>query len=320
MAELFFNLLIAICLGLLVWGMVKPERIYQYPFLMGAIFASFILPQAFALINNPGVVSELALERVLLVSCLCTAMCWIGYKYKINSGLLKKLYIPLDRHKLFRAGIILTIIGYFFRFLLLGTNVEVAENSNWTGPATIFAFFSQVIEIAFAILILAALKKPKPVNIAAAIIAGYPIFEKAFFAGRRQPTFTFLVIIGISFLYARRLLPPKIIIIPLIILSALIIPLLGQLREEFWLTIFSGNLQNLDLQSGFNQVLEGEILELRNAAVLMEAAIRNNQYGYGTGFWDRIIFQYVPGQIVGFEFKNALQFKWTSLLEIITKA
>ena len=312
MPGLFFNLLVAILVGLLIWGITKPERVYQYPFLMGAIFVSFILPQAFALMNNPGVVSKLALERVLLISCLCASMCWVGYKCKINTKLLRQLYIPLNEKKLFRAGIFLTITGHIFRLLLLNTNVQVAENSNWTGPATIFVFFGQVIEIAFVILMLAALKKPKMVNITAAIVAGYPIFESAFFIGRRQKTFTFLVIIGITLLYVRRLVPPKIIVIISIIISALVIPLIGQLREEFWLLIFSGQLQNLDIQSGFNKVIEGDILELRNAAVLIDAATQNNQYGYGTGFWDRIIFQYVPGQIVGFDLKNALQFKWTS--------
>ncbi|KST63323.1 hypothetical protein [Mastigocoleus testarum] len=312
MVELFLYLFLAICLALLLWGLNRSDRIYQYPFLMGAIFVSFLLPQAFALINNPGVVSKLALERVLLMSCLCAAMCWLGYQHKINTRLLKKLYIPLNERRLFKAGIILTIIGYIFRILLLRTNIQVGENSNWTGPATIYIFFAQVVEIAFAIFMLAVVKKPKFANVTAAIIAGYPIFVSAFLEGRRQNTFTFLIIIGISLLYVRRLLPPKLVVMILIIIGIFIIPLVGMLREEFWLAIVSGNLQNINLQSGFAKIIEGEILELRNAAILIEAAVKNNQYGYGTGFWDRIIFQYVPGQIVGLDFKNSLQFNWTS--------
>ncbi|NEO94473.1 MAG: hypothetical protein F6K56_31515 [Moorea sp. SIO3G5] len=312
MAELLFKLLVAICVALLAWGIAKPERIYQYPFLMGSIFASFLLPQAFALINNPGPVSELALERVLIVSCLCAVMCWLGYKYKTNTQLLKKLYISIDENRLFRAGIILTIIGYIFRILLLNTNVEIAENSNWTGPATIFFFFAKVGNISFMIFMLLCFKKPKKVNIIAAIISGYPLFQSIIAAGRRQNTLTFLVIIGISLFFERRLLPPRVLTIILTILTALLIPLLGQLREEFWIAVFSGNLSSIDFQSGFDTVLEGKVLELRNAAILIEAATINNQYGYGTGFWDSLVFQYVPGQIVGYDFKSALQFNWTS--------
>lgn len=312
MAELFFKLLIAICIGLLVWGIAKPERIYQYPFLMGSIFTSFLLPQAFSLVNNPGAVSGIALERVLIVSCLCAAMCWIGYNYKTNTQLLKKLYIPLNEDKLFRAGIILTIIGYIFRILLLNTNVEIAENSNWTGPATIFFFFAQVSNISFMIFMLLCLKRLNKASIIAAIISGYPLFDSIISAGRRQNTLTFLVIIGISLFFERRLLPPRVLTIFLTILTAVLIPIIGQMREDFWLAVFSGNLSGIDFQSSIDKVLEGEILELRNAALLMEAAIRNNQYGHGTGFWDSLVFQYVPGQIVGYDLKSSLQFNWTA--------
>ena len=57
MAETYRNLLVIVCLGLFVWGLIRIERIYQYPFFMGAIFLSFLVPQAFALVNNPAVLA-----------------------------------------------------------------------------------------------------------------------------------------------------------------------------------------------------------------------------------------------------------------------
>ncbi len=74
MAQIYLDILVIICLGLIAWGLVCLERVYQYPFFMGSIFISFLLPQAFALIKNPGQVSQQALERVLLFSCLCAAV------------------------------------------------------------------------------------------------------------------------------------------------------------------------------------------------------------------------------------------------------
>ena len=41
-------LVIVLCLAvslLLVWGMLRPERVYEFPFLTGVITVSFILPQ-----------------------------------------------------------------------------------------------------------------------------------------------------------------------------------------------------------------------------------------------------------------------------------
>ena len=308
MIELYFWLFLAICFGLLGWGMTRPDRIYQYPFLMGGIFVSFILPQAVALINNPAAVGQQALERVLLMTCLCAAMCWVGYQYTTNTTLLKKLCIPLDERKLFLVGIILTIIGYFFSFLISITNIQLSQSGTWTGPATIYIFFFQAIFIGFAIFTIAAFKKPSFVNITAAIIAGYPIFVQAFIMGRRQRTFTFLIIIGITLFYVRRLLPPRILILGLVVAGAFLIPLVGLMRGGAWTAISSGNFSTIIFQESLNKVLQGEILELRNAAILMDLASWTNKFGFGRGFWDDIVFQYVPGQILGYDFKESLQF------------
>ena len=50
MTEFYLYLFIATCAGLLLWGLFRIERVYQYPFFMGSIFISFITPQAFVLL------------------------------------------------------------------------------------------------------------------------------------------------------------------------------------------------------------------------------------------------------------------------------
>lgn len=309
MAEIYLAMLIIICLGLLSWGLIRLERVYQYPFFMGSIFISFLLPQAFALIKNPGQVSQHALERVLLVSCLCAATCWIGYKIQPNKKWLAKLDIPIDESKLFRAGIALMAMGYFFNFLLSRTTIQTAANGNWTGPATIYIFLAQVIYIAFAIFILQTLKRPNAINLLCTALAAVPLVQTVVLYGRRQPTMTLLEIVGLSFWLVRRYVPPRWIFITAIILITYLIPLIGELRGDFWNLVFSGNLQKvLSLSdNAFNLLLKGDVLELRNAALLMDAADQTNQYGYGSGYWDSIIFQYVPGQIVGYDLKKLLQ-------------
>lgn len=309
MVELFRNLLVIICLGLLVWGVIRTERVYQYPFFLGSMFVSFLLPQAFALINNPGVVSSEALERVLLYSCLCAAACWVGYRMKPNRNWLAKLNVVVNERKLIMGGFFLLAQGYFFNFLLSRTTIQIAANSNWTGPATIYVFFAQVINIAFAIFILQAVKRPSLTNITLAIIAGWPLLQGVLI-GRRQPTMTFAIIIGLSFWLIRRYVPPRWSVITAIVAMVFLIPLFGAIRSGFWNLLFSGNWQEVIkiAQEAFDQLLTGELLELRNAALLMDVAERSSLYGFGTGFWDSIVFQYVPGQIVGFDLKKSLQF------------
>lgn len=312
MMEIYKDVLIIICISLLCWGIIRIERIYQYPFFMGCMFISFIVPQAFALINNPGGVTKEAVERVLFVSCLCASACWIGYSKKPNYRWLAKLNIILEQRKLFIAGTVLMIMGHSFYFLLSHTTIQTsAANGNWTGPATIYVFFAQVVNIAFAIFLLQALKRPNIYNLVFTVISGWPLFQ-SILAGRRQPTMTFIIIVGLSLWLVYRYLPPRWLILISLVLMVLIIPVLGLLRSGFWDLVFNGQWQEIISKTSvaFESQQEGDILELRNAALFVDVVDKTGLYGYGTGFWDSIVFQYVPGQIVGYEFKESLQFKY----------
>jgi hypothetical protein len=320
MTEVYRNLLVIICLGLLVWGVIRIERIYQYPFFMGCMFLSFILPQAFALIANPGSVSPEALDNVLLVSSICAAACWVGYQIKPNTKWLKTLDIATDDRKLFIAGITLMAQAWFFNFVLSRTTVQIAANYNWTGPGTIYLFFIQAGNIAFGIFLLQALKRPQFLNIICTLISGWPLFSTVL-AGRRQPTMTFAIIIGISLFLVHRSVPPRWLIVTGMLMVVFLIPLFGELRGGVWNLVFSGNWQEIlsVTQRAFNSQQKGDILELRNAALVIDVANRTGLYGFGTGWWDSIVFQFVPGQIVGFDFKKSLQFNlWdTTYIEIL---
>ena len=313
MVEIYRNFLVIICAGLLIWGLIRIERIYQYPFFMGAIFMSFLVPQAYALVDNPGLLSQEALERVLLMSCLCAAACWIGYQGKPNLRWLTTLNVDIDTNKLLKASFVLMFIGYFFSIKINNmkdsNTIEVASNSNWTGVATIYFFFSQVTYIAFSIFLLEMLKKPSIQNIIFTLFAGwFPL--QTVLAGRRQPTMTFLIIVGLCFCLIRRYIPPRWFIILAIFLMTILIPTLGAMRETFWENLFNGQWQVLfsTTQKAVETQKEGDILELRNAAFSIAAAARTNSYGLGAGWWDAIIFQFVPGQILGVGFKQSLQF------------
>jgi len=144
MVEVYLLLFLFICLGLLGWGLIRSDRIYQYPFYMGGIFTAFIFPQAIALYRNPGPVSPQALERVLLMSCLCSAMCWLGYQLPANKSFLKACDMAVDLKKLLYGGIFFTVVSYVALFLIFRQPEEVRSVSKWTGIITIYAFFTKV--------------------------------------------------------------------------------------------------------------------------------------------------------------------------------
>jgi hypothetical protein len=299
-------LLVFISFALLGWGLIKPERIYQYPFIMGGIFIAFVLPQAFTLINNPSPVTPEGLARVLLMSCLCAAMCWLGYQLPVNVNSLKKINISVDHQKFLIGGVILVFIAYVSQYLILQLPEEVRANTQWTGVITIYAFFRNLIYPGFAILFLSLLQKFSLYKFClTAIAVGLPL-QQIIFQGRREPAAIFLLTIGISLYFIRRYVPSKLLVISVLVCALLAIPLTGSYRS----IASSGKwneLRELKPIENIQDFVEGQDkLELKNGALIMDAAVRTGRYGYGTGYWNRLIFRFIPGQLVGHELKKSL--------------
>ena len=318
MTNLYLLIFIAINIAIIVWSLAKIERIYQFPFFMASVFLSFILPQAIAIVKYSGIsVTDTAVERMLIYTSLCVAMCWIGYQTSPNPKWLKKIEINIDKKKLFKSGLVLLVIGWGCTLALSQITIQTTAAGTWTGPATILGFFSGVLRIALPLFLIRTLKRPSAVNLILTIISGFPTVQAIILAGRRQPTVAFLVTVGLCFFLVKKYIPPRLLLISLVPIAAYIIPTLGNIRGEFWELLFAGQWGQIQLlsQEGLNKVIEGNILELRNATLVMDYASQLNQYGYGTQLWNAIIFQYVPGQILGYEFKQSLQFDLTFDLE-----
>lgn len=309
MVDLYLYLLIVICLGLLGWGLIRLERVYQYPFFMGGIFVSFILPQAIALINKPGPVTQQALERLFLMSCLCAAMCWLGYQLPPSRNFIKKLDLVIDPQNFFQGGIVLVLIGFVSNLLISRLPDAAKESTQWTGIITIYVFFSSLIYPGFTILLLSTLRRATVSKIILTACAAALPIQTIIFYGRRESTATFILAIGLSLYFVRRYVPPRWVAVTLVILALFAIPLTGTYRT----IAKTGNWEQLyqikPLESLNAFVEEGEFLELRNAALLMDAAVQTNQYGYGTDYWNTLVFRFIPAQLVGKNFKEALQIK-----------
>ena len=311
MTEFYLYLFIAACIALLLWGLMRLERAYQYPFFMGSIFISFIVPQAFVLYNNPEPATPEALQRLFLMAFLCAAMCWFGYRISPNHSLLNKLNVESDRTKLFQAGTFLLVIGMLSKVAIGFVAIETAGHSNgWTGPVTILWFFGNLLYIALAIFLMELLQQPNIQNFIFTGLAAYFPLMDIIYAGRRQPAMTFFLIIGLCFWFVKRSIPPRWFFVVSIAAIIFLIPLFGANRAivndaitQDWEAIESSSEKALE------NLQEENFLELKNAAILMDAASKTGRYGYGTAYWDAAIFQFFPGQIFGRELKEALQLK-----------
>jgi hypothetical protein len=171
-----------------------------------------------------------------------------------------------------------------------------------SGIVTIYFQFAQLLNIAFPILLFLALIKPDFTNIFLAFISGFPTLLSIITAGRREPTAFFFLAIAFACYYIYKWRPPRIAIIAVILLATLIIPATADYRSVAKKEGALAALQSLDLGKSFNDYFnndDGTYLELNVAAHVIEGYSFTGDFQYGAGYWDQMVFRYIPAQLVG---------------------
>jgi hypothetical protein len=153
------------------------------------------------------------------------------------------------------------------------------------------------------------LRKPTLTNLGWAAASSLPIVLAVFFAGRRSQTAEFLVVMALVLYFEKGIVLDRALSLSAVLFAAFLIPVLALIRQEFWSYFLSGDLESIPFTESMGRVLRGDILELRNAAAAIEGTLSSDGYGFGAGYWNALIFRYVPGQIVGFELKNSLMLR-----------
>jgi hypothetical protein len=298
-------LLLAVQLAKVLW---RPEEIYEYPQLIAATFVIFILPQAVSLLRFPGSASDEAVSRVLGMACLCMLAAMAGYACPSDFQKGCRAPLVLDLRKLLQVGLLFVACGIGCDYELGTREPETTEFGGWTGRATIFGFFQQLSYPGFAICLLVCLHKPGAISVASAIVGAIVPLQSILF-GRREPAAAFALIVGLTLYFRFRIKPARWLVLGGIVLGMIAIPATGTYRQ-FHLEKDWQSIRQIDLVGNFRQYLDEEsVLELRNAAMLIEGTRRSGGYEWGAGYWNHLVFRYVPAQILGQGFKEGLKLK-----------
>lgn len=300
-------------LGLLVVGLlpllVKGTYVYEYPGFMTITFGVFILPQAISLLRFPGAAPEESVASVLLMVCLCLLACLIGYRLPAWRYLSKLTAAHAKEGALLVGGCVLMVTSAYFNYLISQMSEEQTGGSMWTGRVTIYLFFTGGTFLATAIFLRCVLIRKSPLALCLFVISTLSPLQAAIFAGRRENAAQLLLAIGLVFLFEKGLKPPRLLVAGLAVAAMLLIPATGTYRG----IAASGEweaLKELDLVEDFQEFVNKESnLELRLAAVSIYSTQALNDYAYGIGYWDEMVWRFVPGQIVGVDLKRSLMFR-----------
>lgn len=307
MAVAFFLILVTLIAVPVAMTVQRPRRIFEYPFFMAFAFAAFVIPQASSLIRFPGFVQEKSVTAVMLMSCLCVICSYAGYQLAPSAFMLRWSSRPIDVQRLYQVGLVFIAVCYWALHQLNRMDVQFSENGGMTGKATILLFFSQLGYAGFAIVLFYALRRPSVATIGVVFIGMLPLVG-IIVLGRREGTAMFLLTIVMAFFYERGVKPSRLALVGVLVFSMLIIPATGKYRQHAAGGDWEG-VRNMDLVGNFKQFLFQEsTLELRNGAAVIESTLQTGNYQLGKGYWNHLVFRFVPAQYVGTEFKQSLMF------------
>jgi hypothetical protein len=311
----------AINVAIVAYYLRGKGRFYQFPFWAGVIALGWFFPQAVGGYLNVMVFPENAYMDGMFFATLCTAALWIGYAVASSKKASKPSWLdaPFDIQKLYWAGAVLCVFGFFFQWKLWSLPEEMLTQAIWSGATVKYRFLASVFKIGFLSLWLIYLNQNRivaPKLLLFIIPALLMLFSAVVLRGRRAEMMNLVAYLFVSLWFTRRMAVPRWIITTGLIGGIVFINGIGTYRAIMMknktdsLSERLSLASNADYLSSIKKNMEKSGSEFKNFIYYRQAYVDSGAYDFGCAHWNRFIFNFVPAQIVGRDVKKSLMFKW----------
>ncbi|BAQ61194.1 hypothetical protein GM3708_1600 [Geminocystis sp. NIES-3708] len=338
-------ILLCLCAYILWWSFREPLKLYQFPFFITIACLIYIVPQLFALIEDPYPVSPDYVDLTIFLTILSLFLFFYGYAKKEGDTQVfnENNKIKTLDQRIFYIGIIYTIIGLVSNLAIGNVDIEQQRVAQWSGILTVYAFFQRLLYFGFAInLYFAIIKRNFLYWFVFGISAFWPIFKMLFYA-RRTEAVTYITIVLLTLWFIKGVIPQSKLVLIGIVIGFFFINAIGALRSELfqvnigysnwqdfftfnwiddWLTAFQNvnwweESTKLFQSSKDNEYLSTTNLsETKYAASVIQVTNETGQFDYGTRYWNRIVFGFIPAQFLGKTFKESLYLQFNESLQV----
>lgn len=331
MTELLFLLNAALAGYLLVQGLWKRGGYLEVPFLSALVFAIWFLPQIYVLLDDI-TLPDGSVARVLVMSLLCLVAIAAGWKEGSAKLPARPIGENINIDRLVVATACATAFAMTMHIAVMAQPDEDRAVAQWTGPLTILAFFGQVRIPALVLSLVLLIRRRTIVTMALAApnLFLYAVPILVYFRRAGVFEFVFSVLLVLYFLKGKAI--PRALVFTGAVFGFLFINAAGELRglsggyalnevgkiETRFPTL--DELMAIDW-FGMDRFRQGQyISEARNAVVYMQSIEEQGAIGFGSAFWDMMVHAYVPGQLVGFDFKQSLKVGYDLILLALRSA
>jgi hypothetical protein len=177
----------------------------------------------------------------------------------------------------------------------------------WTGPITIVAMLSNASYVATAFSYLIYLKERRTYYLLLTGLSLLSLAPTVLMNAKRGATGTLLAIFILGAWFTRRWQPPRIVIFGALLVGALVVNSVGDIRkleEGAFTTMGERNVFSINYWDNMGR---SPAYELRNAAMYMWVIDQTSSFNFGASIWNAFVGDYVPGQFVGFDTKQSLR-------------
>ncbi|MBW1660277.1 MAG: oligosaccharide repeat unit polymerase, partial [Deltaproteobacteria bacterium] len=252
----------------------------------------------------------------IFFACLCTVALWWGFAVAVKREPKRACWIDseFDVSKLFYAGAFLCAFGFFFQWKLMTLPEEMLASTRWTGAPVKYLFLGSVFKFGFIslwLLYLTGRKLLVPRMLLFIIPSLMLELNAAVLLGRRAEMMHIFSYIVIGIWFARRISIPRWFLITGLVMGLVLINAIGMyraimLRNEEDLGTRLKEAANADYLSVAEKKTQSSSAEVKNYIFFRQSYVDEGIFNYGATHWNMLIFNYVPGQIVGRELKNSL--------------
>ncbi len=281
----------------------------QFPCLAGlTVLYQVALPLA-SLCTQPDEVSSSSLTRFSVMAILCLGAAWAGYEWW--QGARQSSVMQLDPKRLVISAVILALFGGFFSLKASTITPDLdPETGQWTGIITIYSTLALVARYGFMLAAILFMQR-KDWTLLLLMLPQLWSYYQSFMIGRRSPTGEIIVVICMLLWFYRKRAVPMWLMLLGVTGMAIFCFNVGTIRatvdqpltERIEAIEEADPLHALTVQ-GFSE--SKNYVEIFNASKFMEAKAAGGHYTFGLHFWNKLVFGYVPAQIVGRDVKDRL--------------
>jgi oligosaccharide repeat unit polymerase len=313
MAIIAYIVLIIACVAIMLFGLRQPNGYMKLPFLISVVFLIWVMPQLWSLhqVYSAEVHDNLLNLNLICLFCLLATI----WGWNLGEGSPAKLtsrHQPISDQTLVNICIAITALAVVMSVAIGSRALEERAASNWSGPLAIMYFFSGLKVISAFLSLYLFLKNRNSIALVLLMTNIFLYAPLVFIAFRRRAVIEVFTCIVLALWFARRIIIPRILIILAIPMGMLLVFGVGQLRrlsltesgERTWVAL--SDIAKVDFLAATPFVDSQKAPELNNALNLVRLFDEYGIQTYGATSWNHFIFQWVPGQLLGFETKQAL--------------